>query len=187
MPSIKDLLNAAEAKAKYSPVAASAEYLFMHGHLTADEMQKVSKTEKVQQLLDETVKPSTTFADINPHIQKAIRCVQTAVEMFVPNSIDYTVIRKSIENKPAIGPNEWVITARFSLLDVKTALKRSFGTDFLLDLNMLGASSQMDDMYWQVFGQKVCANVSNIASELMWQIHNDLFEEGKKDANKHDS
>ena len=187
MPSIEDLLKAARAKVKYNPVAANAEYLFMNGHLTADEMQRVSKTETVRQMLDETAKPSTTFADINPHIQKAIRCVQTAVEMFVPNSIDYTVIRTSIENKPAIGPNEWVITARFSLLDVKTALKRAFGADFLLDLNMLGASSQMDDMYWQMFGQKVCANVSNIASELMWQIHNDRFEEGKKDGSKHDS
>lgn len=148
MPDIAEILKSAAHKRKEEPLSANGMELFTRGHLTADELEVLTKGERMQNYINKhpeqesgnsglilpesatTKVPATLMEKV---VQQAESYIDQCLEAWMPKQIDHVVIRASRKPPeiPAPGCSEYnaQISVHIHLLNVLKQTGQVMATD----------------------------------------------------------
>lgn len=201
MSNIGKLLDAAAAQKKTHPISVNAEDLFFKGHITAEEYAMICKGEqvsmsihsvdkipegepdcvheiagKVAKSLEQSFVGNTTVSYLGSVIKKAEEIIDAAIEEWIPNQINNTLIRtKRCDIALKDDPLTPKFEVRFTLLNIEKETSQTIGTTIGVDTRLLVGDEIKDKPFWDEFQYAVHNQFTTITLQLIKAIKIGIF------------
>jgi hypothetical protein len=201
MSDIGKLLDAVAEQRKMHPISVNAEDLFFKGHITAEEYAMICKgeqvsmsihtidnipedepdcvretAEKVAKSLEQSPISNTTVSYLVSVIKKAEEIIDAAIEEWIPNQIDNTLIRtKRCDIALKDDPLTPKFEVRFTLLNIEKETSQTIGTTIGVDTRLLVGDEIKDKPFWVEFQYAVHNQFTTITIQLIKAIKIGIF------------
>ena len=196
--SIEDILRKAEVRSRSCPLSANAQYLYVNGHLTYEQLVQIQAGEEIR--LTEEMKEQNKAAILLPtepqedfhvpvsivedlqrtiHKGKAIdysavmkrcaECIDNTLSILMPNQIDHVVIIAKREKKADFHFHEHPrYKVIIRLIDIKRQTTQILGTDVAVPL--LYCADVDDKKFWEYFSELVTQQFQALTIQLIKAI-----------------
>lgn len=201
MSDIGKLLDADADQRKMHLISVNAEDLFFKGHITAEEYAMICKgeqvsmsihtidktpedepdcvreaAEKVAKSLEQSTISNTTVSYLVSVIKKAEEIIDAAIEEWIPNQIDNTLIRtKRCDIALKDDPLTLKFEVRFMLLNIEKETNQTIGTTIGVDTGLLVGDEIKDKPFWDKFRHAVRNQFTTITIQLIKAIKIGIF------------